>query len=247
MKKILFALILGFICLPGFAQTFDLDKADLELSSLYDELRTANWEAKDTLVPNFTNKLYTTLENPESFNYSFDSLSTKIYKVTSPNKKVKIWSWDEFTGGTWDKNMTAVQFLAANEKLGFRQLNSGEEMMLGGYTDVYILKIFEIEEGGEVYYLTFGRGTHGSGNYHRIAQVFTIKDDEFLKCEPCFEGESDLVLEAWRGDEIELEFESATNTISHTVLVHDEMRDRSYATDKIQNWKFVDGSFSKSK
>ncbi len=53
-------------------------------------------------------------------------------------------------------------------------------------------------------------------------------------------------MEAWRGDEIELEYDPATKTISHTVLVHDDMRDRYYATDKMQKWKFVDGTFSKS-
>ena len=90
-------------------------------------------------------------------------------------------------------------------------------MMLGGYTDVYIYKIFEILNGGDIYYLTFGRGTHGSGSYHRLAQLFSIKGNEFIKCEPCFEGESDLVLQAWRGDEIVLEFDTSTNEIKHSI------------------------------
>ncbi len=247
MKKSFFTLSLSLFTLTIIAQESNLTQIDLQLSKLYNDLRFADWEAKETLLPAFTNKLYNTLSTPESFSHPFDSLSTKIFRITSPDNKINFWSWDTYTGGSWHQNMTAAQFLTENGKLGFRQLNSGEEMMLGGYTDVYIREIFEIEEGGEVYYLTFGRGTHGSGNYHRLAQVFIIKNNELRKCEPCFEGENDLVLEAWRGEEIELEFDPATKTIRHTVLVHDDMRDKSYATDKIQKWEFRNGTFSKSK
>lgn len=246
MKICIFLISLNFICLPAFAQSPDLNKADLELAQLYDDLRVADWESKVTLLPEFTNKLYNTLSTQESFSYPFDSLSTKILRRTSPDNKINIWSWDKYTGGSWHQNMTAVQFRTEDGKLGFRQLNSGEEAMLGGYTDVYILEIFEIEDGEKVYYLTFGRGTHGSGNYHRLAQVFTIKNNEFRKCEPCFEGENDLVMEAWRGDEIELEYDPATKTINHTALIQDDITGRYLATDKIMKWKFVDGTFSKS-
>lgn len=73
--------------------------------------------------------------------------------------------------------------------------------------------------------------------------IGTITIDELVKCETCFEGGSELVLEAWRGDEIKLEFDSATKVLSHTVLVYDEMRDRYYATDEIQKWSFINGAF----
>lgn len=246
MKKSHLALSFSLFTLTISAQESNLTQIDLQLSKMYDGLRIADWEAKDSLLKSFTNKLYATLATPQSFSHPFDSLSTKILRRTSPNNKINIWSWDKYTGGSWHQNMTAVQFRTEDGKLGFRQLNSGEEAMLGGYTDVYILEIFEIEDGGEVYYLTFGRGTHGSGNYHRIAQVFYLKDNKFIKCDPCFEGESDLVLEAWRGDEIELEFEPNKNEINHTALIQDDITGRYLATDKIIKWKFRNGNFRKS-
>lgn len=245
MIKHVFLIFLSFIGLSAIAQNPDLNKADKELARLYDELRYGDWETKDSLVPEFTNKLYATLAVPESFDFPFDSLSTRLDKVVSPDNKVNIWSWDQHTGGSWAKYISAVQFQTEDGKIGFRQLNSGEEMMLGGYTDVYIYKIHEIEAGEEIYYLTFGRGTHGSGNYHRLAQVFTIKDNEFVRCEPCFEDDNDLVLEVWRGDEIKLDFDPANKTIRHTVLNHDDMRNTSRATDEIQQWQFRDGRFKR--
>ncbi len=246
MKKIIFIICVSLFMQPVIAQNLNLKEVDLQLSKLYNDLKFSDWEAKDTLLPAFTNMLYTTLAKPESFSHSFDSISTKILRVTSPDNKIKIWSWDTYAGGSWHQNMTAVQFMSEDGKLGFRQLNSGEEMMMDGYTDVYINEIFEIEDKGELYYLTLGRGSHGSGNYHRLAQVFFVKGDEFVKCETCFEGETDLILEVWRGDVIELEFDPVVNTLSHTILVHDEMRDRYYATDKIQKWVFKNGSFIKT-
>lgn len=247
MRNIIYTLVISLFMHTLFAQESNLAELDLKLSKMYDDLRVADWETKDTLLPAFTNTLYYTLSTPESFSFPFDSLSTKILRRTSPDNKITIWSWDKFTGGTWQLNMTAVQFLTENGKMGFRQLNSGEEPMLGGYTDVYILEIFEIEEGGEIYYLTFGRDTHGSGNYHRLAQVFSIKSNEFIKCQTCFDGENDLVLEAWRGDKIELKFDTLKNEIKHTVLIQHEETGRNLATDQMQTWKFRNGGFIRMK
>lgn len=247
MRKYAILICLGLLFYPSIAQTSDpnLKKADHELTRLYEALKIADWEIKDSLVTTFKEDLFLTLKKLESFNYSFDSLSSKLTNVKSQDDKIRIWSWDQHTGGSWVQYISAVQFQTANDEMGFRQLNSGEEMMLGGYTDVYIYKIHEINEKGKVYYLTFGRGNHGSGNYHRLAQVFVIKDNEFIKCEPCFEDKNDLVLEIWRGDDLELNYDPITKTISHTVLTYDEMRDRSYATEEIQQWYFRDGSFKR--
>ena len=172
MRKYAILICIGLLFYQSIAQTSDPDlkKADHELTRLYEALKIAHWEIKDSLVTTFTKDLFLTLKKSESFNYSFDSLSSKLTNVKSQDDKIRIWSWDQHTGGSWAQYISAVQFQTVNDKMGFRQLNSGEEIMSGGYTDVYIYKIHEINEKGKVYYLTFGRGTHGSGNYHRLAQ-----------------------------------------------------------------------------
>ncbi len=247
MRNYAILIYLSLLCYQSIAQTSDIDlkTADQELTRLYKASKIVDWEFKDSLVNTFTQNLFLTLKKPESFNYSFDSLSSELINVKSQDERIRIWSWDQHTGGSWSQYLSAVQFRTENGKIGFRQLNTGDEMMLGGYTDVYIYKIHEINEKGKVYYLTFGRGTHGSGNYHRLAQMFVISDSEFIKYEPCFENKDDLVLEIWRGDDLELSYDPVTKTISHTVLIYDEMRDRSYATEEIQQWHFQDGSFKR--
>jgi len=46
-------------------------------------------------------KLEKTLANSASVAYPFEKLGEKIKILTSKDKKLRIFSWDELNGGTW--------------------------------------------------------------------------------------------------------------------------------------------------
>lgn len=187
---------------------------------MLDELRDfPEWEVRDSLNTLLKKEMLDVLQTKAAGAYSFPLLSKKVgYKVSS-NKKLRTFCWDEVSGGTWHTYGIVAQFKTQDGSYKTKLLSDGEEMRTGGFTDSAPLKIHLIERNSQTHYLIIGRGTHGGGDHHQVAQVFSIDGNELNRCEDCFKIEGKTVpyyyVQVRRVYEIEMRYDEDTKTLDH--------------------------------
>jgi hypothetical protein len=245
-KRIYITLIGLIISFSSFSQNAALRKIDNELTSAFKKLISADYDSRlnDGLPDSFKKQLVKQLANPLTFNNSLDSLSKYLTIRTSADKKLKFYSWDDMTGGSWHNINCIAQFKSADGKIIVKQLNSGNEGMEGGFTDSNVYAISEITEGKKKYYLTFAWGTHGGGHQYEIIRIFTIGGNKLTECDACFPDKKSLVIEYPRSKESKLTFNDKTNEISYNEFKFDGEEGYSSLTGKIITLKLKNGIFS---
>ena len=231
--------------LPSFSQTNELDKVDIELTTIFNDFVYGQYENRDSIGLQIKQKIKNLLTNPETFDYPFDSTSKYIKITKSPDNKLRIYSWNEMSGGTWHDIAVFAQFKTDNDKIRLRQLDSDNEDMTGEFTDAGIYEIHTITIDNQIHYLTLGAGTHGSGHHHSIVQIFKIQGENLVKCEDCFEFQKDLVVEVPRAQNIDLQFNSDKLEITHNEFRLVDSTGFSMSTGEISTWKLKDGIFKK--
>lgn len=244
MKTIISLIIIGFAsCYVSYSQQ---NEYEAKLTSAYEQMMNADYSTRyDSLAPSFKNTLKKVLLQSEAIGNPFDSISTKLKIVQSIDGKLRTFSWDEMTGGSWHDMEAIAQYVTPNKQVRVKQLDTDKEMELGGYTDAIIYKIHDIEINDITHYLTFGYGTHGSGNHHEIVQIFRIEENDLVKYNSCFAGMEELVIEASRGDKIDLLYDSTKHKISYNKFIANEETGRFYPTGEKFIWKLINGEFIK--
>ncbi len=228
-----------------FCQTTELEKIDNELTTAFKIMIEADYRVRyDSLAPAFKKKLKNELSKRQTFYHSFDSLSKYISIVFSNDQRLKTFSWDEKSGGSWHSMAVFAQYKTKSGQIIAHQFNMNDDEMLVGYTDSKIYEISEITINNKKHYLTFAWGTHGCGKHHVIAQIFRIKGKNLIKCNECFEDSIDLVVIAQRGSKFNIRFNSKTNEISYNEYVFKDEYGYYYSTGsqvtlKLENNKFV--------
>lgn len=237
---------MGVVFNTSYGQIVNKREIDEQLTDQYNEMINADFSVRyDSLAPLFKSQLDSVLALPASFTIPFDSLRTRIKITESNDNNLRIFSWDEKSGGNWHDMTSIAQFKTATGKIDTKQLNSGNEAETGEYTDVVILKIHEIIIDHKKYYLTIGYGTHGSGHHHMLGQIFNISNNELIKCESCFDGFGDLVIEAPRSEKINLAYDSDKKELSYNEFQFEDSSGFYRPTGKIMSWKLIDGVFKK--
>jgi len=244
-------LILGFtLCVnsPGIlmAQT-PPQKLDLELTRDFRHMQSEafndNWEHFDSLVHAFKKRLKKELATGVGLDCRFDSLSKAMNIIQSKDHLLRIFSWDELSGGTWHDMASFAQYITSTGAIGARQLDTDREVELSEYTDVAISKIYMVILKNKTHYLTIGYGTHGAGHHHKTAQIFSIEEKKLVKCKDCFETGEDLVVESARSYESGLKYDPDTKQISYNEFTEGEggflEPTGKIITMKIENDKFV--------
>jgi hypothetical protein len=243
-NKIYITLIGLLFWKTSFSQTEELRKIDNSLSSTFQKMVTADPQLRyDSLAPAFKKQLTGQLENPITFKNSLDSLSKYLTIKTSTDGKIKFYSWDELGGGTWHNINCLAQFKSDNGKIIVQQLNSENEGETGEFTDSKIYEVNVIKIGKTTYYMTFGWGTHGSGNQHNIIQVFKITGDTLTKFKSFFSDNKDFVVEYPRGSKLNLIFNPETNEISYNEFKQGNDSGFYKSTGQIITLRLTDGVF----
>ncbi|MET6989183.1 hypothetical protein [Sediminicola arcticus] len=246
-QKTFFIIIFGLIfCLSSNGQKSEFQEIDSQLTNNFKKMLSAESELRfDRLSPGFTKQILNFLANPVTFRNEFDSLSKYLTIKTSPDNKIKFYSWDDLTGGTWHNINCVAQFETDNGKIIVQQINSGKEAELGRYTDSEIYEVFELNTEIEKLYLTIAWGTHGSGQQHQIVQIFRINGDTLLKCNSCFADNKDLVIEYPRSEKANLTFDPVKNILHFNEFKFDEEKGRYKATGKTISLEFINGVFTR--
>jgi hypothetical protein len=211
------------LSLTSLGQNTPAQKVDSQLKEIFVALVNSDPQLRsDSLAPLFKDQLIAQLQNPLTFESDMDSLGTVINIESSPDKRIKFYSWDERNEGTWWSIWCVAQFRADDGNVVVREVSTGEEDRTGGFTDSGIGEILEVKKDDTVYYVTFGSGSHGSGHLHKIVQVFSIVGNELVKCTSCFPSDGDLVIEYPRSAVPKLTFDPLTEEISYNEFLLNE-------------------------
>jgi hypothetical protein len=245
--KTFLTVIFGLLfCLSSYGQKTEFQEIDIQLTNNFREMLSAETRFRyDSLSPSFKNQLYKYLANPITFKNEFDSLSKYLTIRTSPDKKIKFYSWDDYTGGTWHNIYCVAQFETDSGKIIVQQINSEREAELSEYTDSGIYAVFELNTETEKLYLTIASGTHGSGQHHQIVQIFRINGDTLLKCNSCFADNKDFVIEYPRSEKANLIFDPVNSTLHFNEFKFDEEIGFNKATGKTISLEFINGVFTR--
>ena len=106
----------------NFLKTSPLD------SLLADKFINYEWDSLSYGKQRFTELFITYLKNKELFLDELPLLEKVGVSITSPaSGRVKMYSYDDWTGGSWHNHKTFIQYMDENEKLKYREwiINNG--------------------------------------------------------------------------------------------------------------------------
>jgi len=190
----------------------------------YNELVNADSHTRyDSIAPKFKEELITLLQKQETFKYPFDSLKKHIKIVSSEDKKLRLFSWDELTGGTMHQMAVLAQYKDDMSNVYCENLDSdfyGDEMVI---TDIIFYVINDVLIQDIPHYIAFGWGTFGGGSHFKIVKVFKIDKSEISNDNKIFktndELHSELYLSTSRGTKINLSYD-----YENQIIEFDEFR-----------------------
>jgi len=165
----------------------------------------------------FKARMISCLADPATLFGTLEGLSKLITVVSSADKQVKFYSWDTLNGGTWAVLNSVAQFIAYEWRIRVQVLSSPDAQERGDYTDSIIYEVHNIDIDGVRHYLTFGFGTHGSGEHHRIARIFRIEGDKIVDREDLFEDVGERIFAYSKAMEITLAFDPRKTEITCTL------------------------------
>lgn len=201
-------------------ELFSMEEAlalDEELAEAFDSF-WGNWESYESTYMKaqaFQDKLmHVLLNEPKTIFYPFEKLSERISIVKSDCNRIRFYSWNNLSGGSWQMMTNFAQFQNRAGEVIFKQLDSDEKRDKDEYIDAVIYDVQRIiikdrhSEGlkGYLHFITFGSGSTGGGSHFKVIQIFRIEDDELLFCETCFDGENYYMYRTSRIYDIELDF-----------------------------------------
>lgn len=147
-----------------------------------------NPERQRIFSAKFKNQLMFALLQEGSYYHPFLYLQQYIKIVESPDKRIRVFSWDGFNLNSWRSACSIVQFRGVQNESYFQILSDGRQVPRD-YKDVFIENIQQlVHPSGTVYYLFLGKGSHGKGEEHATIRIFYWGHNELLECQDCFEG-----------------------------------------------------------
>lgn len=196
---------------------------EASLISDYKAMTAADyWDRFDFLAPAFKEKLKSVLSDKRTHAFSFDRLRKHITVVTSADRKLRVFSWDEKTGGSAHQMTGIAQFTPPGLSGDVRVADLEYEDENGPIDDVIYYEIHDIKSDSHPYYLTFGWGTFGGGAHFKMIRAFRIKDHGLTFKDPIFQYKgkicSEIILRASRVDPIYLQYRSERQTIEFDEL-----------------------------
>ncbi|RLD29444.1 MAG: hypothetical protein DRI70_02335 [Bacteroidetes bacterium] len=204
-----------------FSQKLDLKLVESELISEFQNYRSSAYEIVfDSLRSKLRFQVEKIVSDPRSYEYRFDSLSNHIKIIRSKDGKVRIFSWDELTGGTWHDMAVIVQF-RDNDKINTQWIDSDISEEPNGLTDAIQFAIYDIQINEQPHYLCFGWGTYGSGHHHNSILIFSIENNSIKVCSSCIEEEYVVIL-APRTEKINLQYDEGNKIISFDEFSYDD-------------------------
>ena len=195
---------------------------EAELSNHFEEYDHASIAFRyDSLSPILKKKIEQLLSEAESFHYPFEKLGKHLNIIHSRDNRLRIFSWDERTGGSMHDMAAIVQYQTASKQIKTYWLDSPSIGKEGARFNEVYFEIHNLQINGQLYYLCFGWGTYGSGNHHNTILIFSLEEEQLQLCDACIDRNYQLIM-APRMYKIELQFDENQQEISFNEFKEDE-------------------------
>ena len=214
MKIWLLIVLMGTSTISLGAQSLDMEVLEAELVQEFETYRNSKYETRyDTLRSKLRVNIERVLSKAQSFDYTFEKLSERINIIQSQDKKVRLFSWDELTGGTWHDMAVIVQYKTEDKTIKTEWIDSDISENPTGLTDAIQYEIHDLEINGKPHYMCFGWGTFGAGHHHKSILIFSIDKDGINHCDNCIPKDYTL-LQVQRAIPIKIEYNTEEKKIS---------------------------------
>ncbi len=197
---------------------------------------------RDSIFNLFDSTFIALSQHPKFRDAPLDSLSESCSIVTSENKKIRIFSWDNLGGGSYHDYTTYLEFNPGDGEYSF-SLIEDEQQDFWEHTEVGFYKIETITEADKTYYLLFGSGTYGGGKKHATVQVYIEENGKLDKCHNCFPSGTELNNTCNRTQDHQISYDASAKSIRYKTFIPDE-DSGFYSNDfKEKVLLFQDGKF----
>lgn len=163
-------------------------------------------EERDSIFAAYDSTIYTLFQKPEVCGYPFERFSEYVSIVTSPDNKLRSFSWDNVGGGSFHDYTTYLEYKKPDGSCGIVEIDTEKSDQDADFIEVRYYKIEQIKEATETYYFLLGYGTYGGGKQHQAIRVFQLTDDIVAECFSCYPENKPLVMYRNRVQEIELTY-----------------------------------------
>ncbi|CAA6823090.1 MAG: Unknown protein [uncultured Aureispira sp.] len=189
MKRILILMLL--ITADLQAQT-DFELIEQEVLATYRVLKKAHLEQHPERQRIFSaklkNQLMFALLQDGSYYYPFLRLREYVHVVESPDKRIRVFSWDVLDLGHARNVCSLVQYRGVKNESYFHILSAGTRSS-DKDRNVFIRGIHVLKApSGRPYYLLIGNGSYAKGQEHTTVRIFYFGHNQLLECLDCFEG-----------------------------------------------------------
>lgn len=220
IKTVVLMIFVSFYSLSSLAQ-IDMKAEETKVITALKKLRSDKSDLdRSKAALQFEQTLKKVLSYKESLNYPFSELQKYINIETSKDKKIRTFSWDNLSGGSWHALQNLIQFRTDNKLhvISFQKENPNSEEGNDMFADAAILNIHRFYNG----YLFEGYGTYGSGNHHKVIAYYELIDNKLVR-KPIFETKKDIyALIIPRRYKFDLIIDATKGTITHSEYVMDD-------------------------
>lgn len=234
---LILALVLNSIHELCSAQTTSIKELEQNVVDIYSNLIDNKvYRDKDSLIRELNSQLPILITHKESCNFRFDSLGKYIYITSSKDKRIRIFSWDEFSGGTYHFFTNYLQLKTRDNSCKIIPFDQSEESPEVSYTSIKTLI-----QNNKPYYFFFGSGTYGGGEKHEVLRIFEIKNDTITECTQCYPSNKFILVRSNRGQRIEINLDIERAELSYNQFeINPEYGVYSNKFNKI-TFKFING------
>ncbi|MGI9541781.1 MAG: hypothetical protein ACR2MX_00905 [Cyclobacteriaceae bacterium] len=230
-----------------YSQSLSGFEIEQQLITAYDEMIAADPAVRyDSLAPNFRQAVIKALSKNELFEYPFDSLATRLKMIRSLDGKLRVFSWDEKTGGSRHDFSAIAQYLSQKDEVVSRSINNFRTTGEKEYTEAGYYEIHILGAKADTKYLLLGWGTFGAGHQHYVARALEYQEGYLVDCDQCFEGKDFWPIVLSRRDKADLSFNPQAGTIKHKQFREDEETGFYAPTGKVVELKWDGTAFQKS-
>jgi hypothetical protein len=171
------------------AQNNTLANQETTLLNLYNKMMRHN-DSTDYYAEAFEKAFLLLLKSDnKTLQYSFAKLTqnNKMQIKKSADGKLKIYTWDDQSGGTMRFFKTIYQYKNGSG------INVEIENLEEGDAGNFIVKIHQIVINKVTHYLPIFSGTYSNKDMNQTVCAFTIKEDKLIKQKPLFKSKTQLL------------------------------------------------------
>lgn len=222
------------------AQTVE-NYSDRLLTESFKLFQSADFEMGNHMLPFLEKRLKTELQDSSSFYNPYDNLSNIITIKRSEDGLLKTYCYNQRNGSCCHLSSIFVQFKTPSGQIQLTSLESQEGEAF------FITELHQIEIKKQTYYLILGQGSCCGGKHYQVAKLYQIAEDNFIQVELAFNQENQLFVEANRNQEIGIDFNADTQTLSYFQYTFDESSG-FYTQEKTHvKWKLSKDGFKQVK